>query len=166
MPVLGIGSAHRARAQERGSTRGMTLVEVMLVVFIIGLVSTLVVLTMPERPTPERRAAQSLSALLYQAQDRAILTGQPIGLEVNETGYALSVWDGAEWTNILSAKNWPSGVEVEMVGMVETTRPDHWPDILLDPTGTQDAALFRFRGRYEVLEMGLMEGGDVQIEAR
>ncbi|MBR9836024.1 MAG: prepilin-type N-terminal cleavage/methylation domain-containing protein, partial [Alphaproteobacteria bacterium] len=36
------------------SQSGMTLIEVMMVVFIIGLATGLVVLTIPPRPTPEQ----------------------------------------------------------------------------------------------------------------
>ena len=164
LPRIILTTPRGVKARRR--TRGMTLVEVMLVVFIIGLVSTLVVLTMPQRPTPERRAAQSVSALLYQAQDRAILTGQPVGLEIDEAGYGLAVWDGAEWASLASDKTWPEGVTIERIGETVSAHPDHWPDVLLDPTGIQAPASFRLRGRYEILDMVLREGGDVQIETR
>ena len=77
------------RPSNRSSERGMTIVEVLMVVFIIGLAAGIVTLTIPQRPTEEQAGAQAFARVLREAQDQAILSGQPLGLKLSENGYAL-----------------------------------------------------------------------------
>ena len=50
----------------------MTLVEVLMVVFIVGLTAGIVTLTIPQRPTQEQASAQAFATVLRDAQDQAI----------------------------------------------------------------------------------------------
>ena len=51
----------------------MTLVEVMAVLFIVGLTAGIVTLTLPDNPTAEEASAQAFARVLSDAQDRAIM---------------------------------------------------------------------------------------------
>jgi prepilin-type N-terminal cleavage/methylation domain-containing protein len=77
---------------------GFTLLEVMIVVFIIGIITSLAVYSMkPIGPAREaKREAQSLMATLDYAQQQAIISHQPYGLVVYESGYQFFVFQG-QW---------------------------------------------------------------------
>ena len=80
------------RAGRHITQAGMTLVEVMAVLFIVGLTAGIVTLTLPENPSDEEASAQAFARVLTDAQDRAIMTGQPVGLNLTERGYMLVQW--------------------------------------------------------------------------
>lgn len=95
---------------------GMTLVEVMMVIFIIGLATTVAVMTLPPRERPEARVLREVEAALMQAQDRAVLTGEVIGLQQTETGFELLSWTGEEWLELPGGSlRMPDGVDVEIL---------------------------------------------------
>ena len=48
----------------------MTLVEVMLVVFIVGLVAGVAVMTLPDRPAPHERALRDLGQAVREHASR------------------------------------------------------------------------------------------------
>lgn len=79
-------------------TNGFTLLEVMIVVFIIGIITSLAVYSMsPIGPARETKSeAQSLMATLDYAQQQAIISHQPYGLVVHDSGYQFFVYQG-QW---------------------------------------------------------------------
>ena len=68
--------------------KGFTLLEVMLVVFIIGIITSLAVYSLsPMGPSRQAKSeAQGLMAALDYAQQQAILSHQPYGLKINPLG--------------------------------------------------------------------------------
>lgn len=87
---------NRRRSSRRNDT-GMTLVEVLMVVFIAGLVAGVAVLTLPDRQSPHEKAVQKIRTALQDAQDRAVLTGEVIGLRPLEGRVEVLSWTGVEW---------------------------------------------------------------------
>ena len=144
----------------------MTLIEVMVVVFIIGLTAGLVVMTLPDRATPERAAAQTLAVTLSQAQDRAIMSGQPVGLIMSERGYMLAAWTAGRWEPLRGGESVPRSVRLDLTRDTRNPPPDGWPDLVFDPTGVTDGAAFRLRGKQEQFQITLATSGEVQVEAR
>ena len=95
---------------------GMTLVEVMMVIFIIGLATTVAVITLPPREAAEARMLRQVETALGQAQDRAVLTGEVIGLQQTEAGFELLSWTGEEWLLLQGGLlRLPADVEVEIL---------------------------------------------------
>ena len=125
------------RSNNRASERGMTIVEVLMVVFIIGLTAGIVTLTNPQRPTEEQAGAQAFARVLREAQDQAILSGQPIGLKLSERGYALLQWRRERWVPQGRAVTLPRQREIveEEDLLVDQQIPSNWPDLVFDPTG-------------------------------
>jgi general secretion pathway protein H len=106
--------APRAHLTRRDA--GMTLVEVMMVIFIIGLATTVAVMTLPPRERPEARVLREVETALMQAQDRAVLTGEVIGLQQTEAGFELLSWTGEEWLPLQGGTlRLPDGVDVEIL---------------------------------------------------
>lgn len=156
----------------------MSLVEVLVVVFIIGLASAMVVLTLPERRSPQAQLIDHMRQTLVRAQDQAVLSGQPVGLFVSEKGYSAAIWQAEGWQAIPGAEvAFPISVDVETRindetirrnvrerGASEETAP--YPDLVFDPTGLAQVADIRLRARGERIDIRLDETGEITVEAR
>ncbi|MEM8616808.1 MAG: GspH/FimT family pseudopilin [Pseudomonadota bacterium] len=145
---------------------GMTLVEIMVVVFIIGLASTLVVLNLPRGASPAQRAAEGLQTQLIRWQDQAILSGAPIGLVVEEERYSAAIWRRGDWQAFgpvtaleRQLRLTPEDIETQLAAA-------NGPSIVFDPTGVTPSARFRLAGQGEVFIISLTDDGDVRVEAR
>jgi general secretion pathway protein H len=81
--------------------RGFTLIEIMVVILIIGLVSTYVVLKIGgnNRDTHLDQEAERLDALFDYVREQAELQTRDYGLRFSETGYTFVVFDvlGNQW---------------------------------------------------------------------
>lgn len=118
--------------------RGMTLVEVMVVVFIIGLTSSLVILTMPQRTDPAELVADNFARDVRQLADRAILTGRMQGIDLNDEGYLFVQWDGVEWARLQDRGiDRAEQVQMRVIGSPEDATVKQ-PNLVFDPTGVND----------------------------
>ena len=156
------------RPSNRASERGMTIVEVLMVVFIIGLTAGIVTLTIPQRPTEEQAGAQAFARVLREAQDQAILSGQPIGLKLSDNGYALLQWRRERWVPQGRAVALPRQLEIVEQDelLVDQQVPTNWPDLVFDPTGIVEMAEFQLRGRGIRIDVTINETGDVILVER
>jgi len=153
-------AAHRHIAQ-----KGMTLVEVMTVLFIIGLTAGIVTLTLPQRPTEEQASAQAFATVLRNAQDQAIFSGQPLGLQLTDRGYTLVQWRQDGWRPQGRPELLPRAMEIS-VETEERARPDSWPELVFDPTGIVQPAEFQLRARGVRIDISLLETGEVVLVER
>lgn len=143
----------------------MTLVEVMTVLFIVGLTAGIVTLTLPQRPTEEQASAQAFARVLREAQDHAIIAGQPVGLRLTERGYGLVQWRQDGWRPAGAPEFFPRNLEISPAQETGTV-PDGWPDLVFDPTGIVTPAAFQLRSRGVRIEITLDETGEVQLVER
>ena len=136
-----------------------------MVVFIIGLATGLVVLTIPPRPTPEQATAQAFAAAISQAQDEAIMTGQPIGLMMVDNGYSLAQYRSGRWQAGPKTR-FKRGLRIDQLRVSDDAPPEGWPDLVFDPTGVSQPADFRLRGRYDSYDIAWAGDGKVQVDER
>lgn len=94
---------HRTWSLPRRSEDGLSLVEVMVTLSIIAVATSLVVLTLP-RPRPQLQAAGLLRVSLEKAAERSMISGQPVGLVIEERSYSIAVWQNEEWRAVASQK--------------------------------------------------------------
>lgn len=74
--------------------RGFSLVEIMIVVAIIGLMASVVVLSLPSRSTELRQSVQRTEQVLVALSRRSVLSGRIVGVTFTETGLsALALTD-------------------------------------------------------------------------
>jgi len=104
------------------SSRGFTLLEVLLVAAIVGL-SAAVIMYSVVTSQPQQAAqneVRRLAAVLTLAQEEAELVGNDLGLVVGEDGYQWVIADdGGLWHAInddeaLAARTWPEEVRAEL----------------------------------------------------
>lgn len=136
-----------------------------MVVFIVGLVAGLVTLTFPQRPTAEQARAQAFAQVLRTAQDHAIMAGQPVGLELTETGYRLLQWRGELWRPQGRPETLPARMRIAAI-TDQQEQPDGWPDLIFDPTGIVTSAQFEFSGRGVRINIAVDEQGRVTLVER
>jgi general secretion pathway protein H len=125
MPTLATGtSVNRRRSAARARSAGFTLVELMIVVFIIGLITAAAVITFggEQRDTELEREAERLDALFDYVREQAELQTRDYGLRVNEVGYSFVVfdvlrneWRPADEDDSLRQREWPEGLEPQVV---------------------------------------------------
>lgn len=172
----------------RSSQAGMTLIEVMAVVLIIGLMSSLAILTIPSRDTPAQDVTKTLQRTLQSVQEEAILLGRPIGLDITEEGaVTVRVYEGGTWVHKRNVPGIERGnVTVRRTGLdlraiEEDTRqtPRRFgrrevnaktqtppPGFISDPTGVSMTALYIIEDNQERYELEVADTGAVLVRAR
>lgn len=103
--------------------RGFTLIELLVVVVIVGIVSSIVLMSLgvlgDDRAV--RREARKMASLIELAADEAVLQGRDFGLEVLRSGYRFVEHDPVEnrWYEILGddllrQRNLPESMHFEL----------------------------------------------------
>lgn len=84
-----------------GRQRGLTLVEVLVVVAILGLMAGVVVMTLPSEEDTARSEAFRLASQVKVAQELAVTRGEIIGLRMEETRYSFVVYRAEGWSPLV-----------------------------------------------------------------
>ncbi len=129
------------------STRGFTLFELLIVLVLIGLVTSMAVLGIRTESPGERqqREAQRLLARMDLAREEAVMRAQSLGLRLEDGGYRFVQLVGEQWQPLqgraLPPHELPKGqrLEVDLEGQdivlgragdeEEAERADHRPQI-------------------------------------
>ncbi|MDD2722731.1 MAG: type II secretion system minor pseudopilin GspH [Methylovulum sp.] len=138
------------------SAKGFTLLELLIVIVIIGIMGSLVTLSMRSgtQRDQQRQEAERIVALFNLATQEAMVRGMPMALECNRHGYRfLNLADG-EWRTetedaIFRERTLPAQLALSLMldkqplALIETTagtsKPD--PQIVFTPDG--DMGLFQ-----------------------
>ena len=125
MPIseTGISGSNPMRAS-RALRRGFTLLELMVVVFIIGLITAAAVITFggDRRDTELDREAERMHALLGYVREQAELQTRDYGLRINDRRYSFVVFDALQnqWRTVdeddaLREREFPEGLQPSVV---------------------------------------------------
>ena len=101
--------------QGRKTEWGFTFVELMVVIFIIGLAATAVVLAIPDQGGSVQTEADRFAARAKSLRDTAIIESRPAAIRLGPGGYSLSVRRAGAWTE-LGRFPWTSGTRARHSG--------------------------------------------------
>lgn len=108
-------------------SRGFTLTELMLVIFLIGVASASIVQTFfVQSELPAKKAAQSFMALFTRYKDKAIIQGQTTGVLINPSDYQFMQRRQGQWRPVPSTRLSAKNDVPKQVQMVLKTGNDLW----------------------------------------
>lgn len=108
----------------------------MVVLVIIGLMSGVVMMTLPDRTPPEEALGEALLMRLNAAAEDSLMTGQPKAFGVSSKSYGLYEYIDAKW-EISGEAEWPETVtaSLEKDGNRVELKSKLAPLVSFDPTG-------------------------------
>lgn len=81
-------------------TLGFSLIELLIVVLIIGIISSIAVLYIDTAHERLKSQVQLLSQMIEATGEQAIITGKPMAMIFEEAEYFFSQWDGKQWQQL------------------------------------------------------------------
>lgn len=143
------------------NARGFSLVELMVVLFIIGIASTAVVMTMGSPERGVRDEAVQFAARLAALRDNAILESRNMAVTVRPSGYSFETRNDGNWVPLseapFSTTDWKSGTTVQMSGARQMR-------IAFDSTGLpSSAANIALKHDNVTVTLKLAATGDIRV---
>lgn len=139
----------------------------MLVLVIIGLMSSAVVMSLPKDPPASRSVSEGLLKRFNQAAQTGLLSGETRAFGASKTALVSYSYDGTDWI-AADRLNWPDNLRVslEKDGQDIKLTGETQPLIVFEPTGSSSVftlTLSDFEGRYVLSSKGdgrvLLESG-------
>lgn len=181
MPTLATGATN---THSRVEQAGFSLIEMLVVVFIIALASTVVVLNMPSASSVSTQQAEDLARDLQRASRESIASGEPLGLTTDGGTYMFlryrddvwSVHSEATALNDAGATAFQrTTMEINPLGDVvkdedrarrnqdETDQPGLKPGLIFYPVGETTGAEILIQGPRGVVRITVEENADIRI---
>ncbi|MFN4183633.1 MAG: GspH/FimT family pseudopilin [Hyphomonas sp.] len=155
------------QAPARDLQAGLSLVEIMVTLSIIGVATSLILLTIPTRPLFKQEASR-LQEALEQTAIRSTVTGQPMGLIIEAQSYAPAIWQNGSW-RLLASYRLPSDISLKVDGkppaLPEEGEPPV-PAVIFDPLGHTDPITIELVRNSAVTSLTLLADGSVSVQVR
>ncbi|MEL6753318.1 MAG: type II secretion system minor pseudopilin GspH [Pseudomonadota bacterium] len=151
-------------ASIRTSDAGFSMVELMVVVFIIGLVASFIVLSAPAPRDELEQEAQRVSALLQQAADEALVSGQPYGIRLEGRTLQVVRLNAGVWQGVTGAQiALSSDHALNLVSETDPVAGDSAPAIWFDPSGMAQPATMELSDTRDRLALSVSVSGEVTL---
>lgn len=153
---------------------GFSLVEMMVVLFLMGLLAGVVVLSLPGDASALREEAERFAARTVAARDEAISGARPVAVVVGRAGYYFEQRRDGAWLPLDPARfglvAWKDGTVASVSGAVgEGAKPGALPErqrLVFDPVGLAGSeARVRLARGADALAVSVARDGTVKIDA-
>ncbi|HEV2748651.1 MAG TPA: prepilin-type N-terminal cleavage/methylation domain-containing protein [Allosphingosinicella sp.] len=138
---------------------GFTLVELLIVLAIIGLMSAVVVLAMPDPRGSLVAEAERFAARAKAVQDRAVIDARGMAIRVTRAGYGFDVRDHGDWRPLdrkpFVDRAWGEGTEAAI--------GESMMRIAFDPTGIAEPAEVPLVRGEERLTVEIRHDGTIDV---
>jgi general secretion pathway protein H len=99
---------------------GFTLVELMVVLFLIGLAAGAVILTVSGSTRSSASQAEEFAARIAALRDRSVIEGRPLAYWVRASGYGFERREGTKWRSLdtkpFATVNWQQPAQANIPG--------------------------------------------------
>jgi general secretion pathway protein H len=163
--------------QAKLSRNGFSLVELLVVMFVMGLLAGAVVLSLPGDSRALRDDAERFAARTVAARDEAISGARPVALVVGSAGYYFEARSNGGWQPLDPGRfglvSWKQGTAASVAGAAGEGAPTSpGPDaadrqrLVFDPVGlaSSEGRLTLRRGN-ETLAVQIARDGTVRLDA-
>ncbi|WP_281301333.1 MULTISPECIES: GspH/FimT family pseudopilin [unclassified Iodidimonas] len=159
-----------------GPQCGLSLIELMLVLFVVGLSSVVVVFSLPPATPDVEKNARALTRSLEMAGQMAILGGQSIGILIDPDGYGFYRRHEGRWQAFESRslgggahRPWPRKQAEDVTLFIERNgqplAPDsREPQIFFDSTGQASQARIMLASQNMQAEIGIKANGHIALD--
>lgn len=143
---------------------GFSLTELMIVVFIIGVVSSFILMTAPRTSSDVERKADDLVQTLSSASELAVISGVSHGIDIGVSELTVVHLVSGKWMPLPQARvTIPQNMVLSVEG-VDVDQAQWVPEIVLDPIGSATPARLRFEGSGGALDVTIDAGTNVSLE--
>lgn len=139
----------------------------MVTLSIIAVATTLILLTIPTRHV-FKQESDRLRETLEQAANRAMVTGQPVGLVVERHNYSPAIWQSGTW-RVLESHQLPKDISISIDGKppaVLKKGEEPAPAVIFDPLGHTLPVPLELSHNGVLTSLTLLPDGKVDMEVR
>lgn len=126
LPLMGLEPSKSSPSKPgEDLDNGFTLIELMVVLFIIGLVAGAVVLSLPGDSAALSEDADRFAARVAAARDEAVVSARPIAVWIAPSGYGFDARQDRQWVPLnartLANRDWKPGTIARIEGEAAET---------------------------------------------
>lgn len=160
------------------SQRGVSLVEILIVLMIAAMVAGVVIVSAPPLRSASQDESERFAARIAMAAEAAVTRGELIGLKVAKEGYRFYRYDRGEWQPYgggieggafppeaaVSLKLEDAAAKNEQSETKKETEERPRPNVMFSPTGETTPFEIVFQERREINAVALDGAGKVEVK--
>ncbi len=154
-------SAIRRNNTQRPDKQGFTLVEMLVVLFIIGLIAGIAIFTIPDPRGQLVNEAEKFAGRTIAARDNAVLQSRPMALALDASGYRFEQRRAGAWQPHVDGPfaftPWREGTVVQQMGGSDKR-------LIFDPVGLASGDMQVMLSREgDSVRVEIARNGDVRV---
>ncbi len=177
-----LATGNKTVSRRRHNTKGFTLVELIMSLFVIGLITGAVIWTLPTGRADADKEAVRLAARLKSTSQESILSGEVLGVSIADDRYAFHRFRRGQWMRlndgaVFEDRKLTAGVGIRLVPMgqssagvsgevfnvFDTEEFSDQPNLIFYPVGMNEPFQIMVSGKASSLHVRGTASGDIQV---